>query len=142
MGMAPPADAAELAGAVTVTLPQAPASARLAREHVRTVTGLPEDPRVALVVTELVINAVVHGLSRPRLRAAMHGGLLYVEVHDDGPGLPTLTPLSDAPTTSGRGLALVDRIAQRWGVRQATGGGKAVWAVIVPEPADAGGHRR
>jgi anti-sigma regulatory factor (Ser/Thr protein kinase) len=135
-----PAEAGELAGAVVVILPQAPASARLAREHVRSVTGLPEDPRVALVVTELVINAVVHGRSRPRLRAAMDGELLHVEVHDDGPGWPRLTPLSDAPTTSGRGLALVDHVAQRWGVRQTSGGGKAVWAVIAPETADAAGH--
>jgi glucose-6-phosphate-specific signal transduction histidine kinase len=89
-----------------VALPSAPVSCRLAREFVLSVTGGPEDPRVALVVTELVTNAVVHGRARPVLRVAWDGDVVRIEVEDDGPGRPTLRPMS-ATTTSGRGLALV-----------------------------------
>ncbi len=115
----------------SVLLPMAPASARLARQHVQTVTGVPEDAKVALIVTELVNNAVLHARSRPRLRVVRGVGTVTVEVFDDGPGIPTVTPLSDAPTVSGRGLALVDALAVAWGVDQdPAGAGKAVWATI------------
>ena len=126
-----PSEPAGFGSGAPVLLPMAPASARLAREHVRRVTGPPEDPRVALVVTELVNNAVLHARSRPRLAVTIDGGSLVVGVFDDSPGSPVLTPLSDAPTTSGRGLALVDALADRWGVRvEPDGSGKTVWAVI------------
>lgn len=115
-------------------------SCRLAREFVLSVTGGNEDPRVALVVTELVTNAVIHGHARPWLRVAWDGRAVEVEVEDDGPGRPTLRPLNPT-TTSGRGLALVDRIADGWGIaatpepaaprpHEATHHGKVVWARI------------
>jgi anti-sigma regulatory factor (Ser/Thr protein kinase) len=114
-------------------LPAAPVSCRLAREFVLSVIGGSEDPRVALVVTELVTNAVVHGQARPVLRVAWDGQVVRIEVEDDGPGRPTLRPMS-ATTTSGRGLALVDQIADTWGIIEAepdaTGRRKAVWASI------------
>jgi signal transduction histidine kinase len=116
-----------------VALPAAPVSCRLAREFVLSVTGGPEDPRVALVVTELVTNAVIHGRARPVLRVAWDGAVVRIEVEDDGPGLPTLRPMS-ATTTSGRGLALVDQIADTWGIVEAEPDGpgrrKTVWATI------------
>jgi signal transduction histidine kinase len=114
-------------------LPSAPVSCRLAREFVLSVTGGTEDPRVALVVTELVTNAVVHGQARPVLRVGWDGAVVRIEVEDDGPGVPTLRPMS-ATTTSGRGLALVDQIADDWGIIDAApdtpGRRKAVWASI------------
>ncbi len=111
-------------------LPLSPASARLARQHVRDVTGTAEDPRVALVVTELVTNAVVHGQGGPTLAVTATPSSVRVEVHDDGPGLPRLRPFSEEPTTSGRGLALVDMVADAWGVVADPGDGKTVWAEI------------
>jgi anti-sigma regulatory factor (Ser/Thr protein kinase) len=87
----------------------------LAREFVLSVTGGSEDPRVALVVTELVTNAVIHGHARPQLSVGWDGHSVQVEVEDDGPGRPTLRPMNPT-TTSGRGLALVDQIADDWGV--------------------------
>ncbi len=117
--------------AAPVVLPMAPASARLARQHVQTVTGQPEDARVALIVTELVNNAVVHAHSRPRLRVALAEHTMTVEVSDDGPGVPVLQPIDDAPTESGRGLALVDALASAWGVTpDPAGAGKTVWATV------------
>lgn len=88
---------------------------------------------MALVVTELVTNAVVHGHTSPRLRVGWDGRTVALEVEDDGPGRPTLQPL-DPLTTSGRGLTLVDRMADGWGVtepgRPGTRAGKVVWARI------------
>ena len=98
-----------------IALPAAPVSCRIAREFVHSVIGGVEDPRVALIVTELVANAVVHAHAGPRLRVVWDGRTVDVEVEDDGPGEPVLrTP--DPFTPSGRGLALVDRIADAWGV--------------------------
>lgn len=115
------------------TLPAAPVSSRLAREFVVSVTGGREDPRVALVVTELVTNAVVHGRSRPHLRVEWDGHAVRLRVADDGPGRPEVREL-DAMTTSGRGLALVARVADDWGVEdwivEGRRVGKAVWACI------------
>jgi Histidine kinase-like ATPase domain len=87
----------------------------MAREFVVSVIGGAEDPRVALVVTELVANAVVHGHAEPHLWVGWDGQTVNVEVEDDGPGRPVLQSL-DPMTPSGRGLALVDRIADAWGV--------------------------
>jgi hypothetical protein len=121
-----------------IALPSAPVSCRLAREFVLSVTGGAEDPRVALVVTELVTNAVVHGHARPQLRVGWDGHSVRVEVEDDGPGRPTMRPMNPT-TTSGRGLALVDHIADDWGVVAPPtpepitadhGPGKVVWARI------------
>ena len=127
-----------LDGALAVVLPLAAVAVRLARQHVQTVTGRPEDPRVALIVTELVTNAILHARSQARLRVVADDHAVTLEVYDDGPGRPVLTPFSDAPTTSGRGVALVDHLADRWGVTddptgadgEGGAGGKAVWAVV------------
>ena len=130
METAPP-ESTRLGDGPPVLLPMAPASARLARQHVQSVTGRPEDARVAIIVTELVNNAVLHARSRPRLRVRLRDRELVVEVTDDGPGLPVLRPLDDVPTESGRGLALVDALASGWGVEVAADGtGKTVWASV------------
>jgi DNA-binding NarL/FixJ family response regulator len=63
---------------------------------------------VTLLVSELVTNAVVHADSD-------------VEV------LVRLTADAAVDDTSGRGLALVEAMARRWGVDRRPGGGKTVW---------------
>lgn len=116
-----------------IALPATPVSCRIAREFVLSVIGGVEDPRVALVVSELVANAVVHAHAGPRLRVGWDGRTVDVEVEDDGPGRPVLRA-PDPLTPSGRGLALVDRIADDWGVAgppdSETDQGKVVWARI------------
>ena len=103
-----------------IALPATPISCRMAREFVVSVIGGAEDPRVALVVTELVANAVVHGHAEPHLWVGWDGQTVDVEVEDDGPGRPVLQS-PDPLTPSGRGLALVDRIADAWGVEDSSG---------------------
>ena len=89
---------------------------------------------VQLCVTELVGNVVRHvGEGTPvRVRVARTddgGGRIRVEVTDPDPrALPVLLHAT-GDDESGRGLALLDAVALRWGVEQAVVG-KAVWCEL------------
>ncbi len=86
---------------------------------------------MAVVVTELVSNAVIHGRSRPRLTVGFDGDAVVVQVADDGPGQPLLQSVGSVET-SGRGLALVDQMSESWGVaHRPDGAGKVVWARVI-----------
>ncbi|WP_166029152.1 ATP-binding protein [Streptomyces chilikensis] len=91
-----------------------------------------------LVLSELVTNAVRARAPRDRqvgirIVRMPAEGTLRLEVSDAGEGRPELrTP--DDQDTGGRGLMLVDAIAERWGVKQRVGGiGKTVWADLKAE---------
>ncbi|WP_051803595.1 ATP-binding protein [Streptomyces albus] len=128
----------------TVRLSSTPRGARLVRlsatrwldEH-----GVPfrgaASRTAAVVVAELASNAVRHcgGIGRDfRLRLVLGvgpsaaGGTLRVEVTDARadkrlpPGLPR--------SSSGRGLVLVNALAERWGVRVNDAVTKTVWAQL------------
>ena len=84
-----------------------------------------------LLVSELVTNAVRHAStdgSALVLRLEAAGGWLRIEVHDADPRMPQpRTP--DMLDGSGFGFVLLDALADKWGVREATIG-KAVWAEL------------
>jgi DNA-binding NarL/FixJ family response regulator len=82
----------------------------------------------ALVVTELVTNAVVHGGSFFRLQLSRTSGAFRIEVVDEGDGTPEPQP-QDTEAEGGRGIMLVDAMASSWGVESAASG-KVVWAEI------------
>lgn len=89
---------------------------------------------VGIAVGELLANAVVHASGFVHLHMRLHAGLLLVSVSDSASLPDGLTATAErganaaAPDEeSGRGLALVDAVALRWGVRPLTEG-KAVWA--------------
>jgi anti-sigma regulatory factor (Ser/Thr protein kinase) len=113
---------------VTTILPSSPVSSRLARAAAREVLQRPENPRVALVVTELVTNSVKHAGASPELTLDWDGAVLRIEVYDDGAGRP-VKRRADATSSSGRGLALVEAVADRWGVIERQEG-KVVWAEL------------
>ncbi|MFC8200625.1 ATP-binding protein [Streptomyces sp. NPDC057298] len=72
-----------------------------------------------LCVTELVANVITHvGHGTPTtLAVSMNGTYLRIEIHDpDTRALPTLFAAGD-DTESGRGMALVNALADRWGVQ-------------------------
>ncbi|MCW2779269.1 MAG: hypothetical protein JWN17_2994 [Frankiales bacterium] len=80
---------------------------------------------VALLVSEIATNALVHGSGDVEVRVHEVAGVLRVEVADGSADLPT--PRSaDADAEGGRGLALVDALASAWGT-EARPGGKVVW---------------
>jgi DNA-binding NarL/FixJ family response regulator len=80
---------------------------------------------VELLVTELVTNVILHTSAAPDVRVSLLKDRVHVEVRDSdpAPGRPNLP----APTaTSGRGLHLVDALADAWGSVEVAGG-KVVW---------------
>lgn len=91
--------------------------------------ALVEDVRV--VVTELVTNGLLHGRGPVRVRAVPLRAGVRVEVEDTGGQLPVL-PRHSLEAMTGRGLALVARLASAWGVSPAPSGGKVVWAELIP----------
>ncbi|MCI3270666.1 ATP-binding SpoIIE family protein phosphatase [Streptomyces cylindrosporus] len=93
-----------------------------------TVWGREElDFTAALVVSELVTNAIRYGRPPIRLRL-IHDGTLTCEVSDAGSTTPHLRR-ARVFDEGGRGLLLVAQFAQRWGTRHARGG-KTVWAEL------------
>jgi anti-sigma regulatory factor (Ser/Thr protein kinase) len=101
--------------------------AGLARDLVRD-TLRPGEWRddVLLVVSELVTNALLHGLGRPVLRLVGTSTQLRVEVHDDNPKLPRVR---ESGPDGGWGLPLVGRLAVAWG-SYPDGVGKTVWCQL------------
>ena len=73
-----------------------------------------------LVVSELVTNAVMHGQGAIRLRLQVDAGDLRGEVIDDGGGFEHELRAAGPSATSGRGLLIVDRLTNRWGVHEGT----------------------
>ncbi|RBQ20824.1 ATP-binding protein [Spongiactinospora rosea] len=84
-----------------------------------------------LLVSELVSNAIRHTRSgqggRVTLVIVALDSWTHVEVIDDGsPHIPRVME-SDESTMGGRGLAIVDHIASRWGHYQDLPSRRAVW---------------
>lgn len=84
--------------------------------------------QAALLVSELVTNAVVHGDGDIRVTADVAKDRARFTVSDDGPHRPLLSR-PDRDAAGGRGLLIVDRLASAWGV-EPEGGGKCVWFVL------------
>ena len=118
-----------------------PASARLARRFVESWLGDGAETRLGedlqLVTSELVTNAVRHS-SLTGLRVSRDGECVLLEVDDEGEGEPVVLDRDSLSASSGRGLLIVDRVAQRWGWRHLSGGGKRVWCRICPARAALG----
>ena len=106
-----------------------PASVGDARRLVREVlTGAGRDDLVdaaETAVTEVVTNALVHAGTRIGLSTRIDGDGLRVEVTDGSAQLPTLRN-NGALAGTGRGLLLVQRTVDRWGV-DSHRTGKTVW---------------
>jgi anti-sigma regulatory factor (Ser/Thr protein kinase) len=81
-----------------------------------------------LLVSELVTNAVLHARSVTRVEIVRTGDHVRVSVCDTSASQPRVRDYGPDAVT-GRGMLLVDRIAQRWGVR-ALDEGKCVWFEI------------
>jgi anti-sigma regulatory factor (Ser/Thr protein kinase) len=78
-----------------------------------------------LLVSELVTNAINHGRTTCLLELTATSTVLRAAVADDGGGAPQLR-YAGPEAESGRGLAIVEALASRWGV-EPTSSGKVVW---------------
>jgi anti-sigma regulatory factor (Ser/Thr protein kinase) len=100
--------------------PQAAASARRALEPLSSELSPSVLEDVRLLVSELVTNSVRHGgeaaENSVELDVTIARGAVRVEVTDRGRGFDPATPARPADATSGWGLVLVERLADRWGV--------------------------
>ena len=114
--------------AVLDTEPSAVGSTR--RAVARLLGGADEDvvDRVLLCTSELVTNALEHGGPPVEVRAFVSDGLVRVEVSDGSEHRPHVQhPGPDS--TRGRGLLIVERCADRWGIVE-RGEVKTVWCEI------------
>ena len=83
---------------------------------------------VMLVANELVANAIVHAQSAPVLSLAAAGTDLMLRVSDDS-GTPPVAQAPGKDEYTGRGLMLVEALADRWGI-DTSGSGKSVWVAF------------
>lgn len=112
------------------TLPASVDTPAAARAFVReTVSRADLDPDdLTLVVSELVTTAVVSGSSTIEVGLVADDRHVLVEVVEDAPTSASLTPLVETdPSGASRGLMLVARLSERWGVRR-DGIRKVLWA--------------
>lgn len=123
-------------------LSSTPRGARLAR--LLTVNalrnwGIP-DEAASHVVAELAANAATHGrLPGRSFRLTLHviGDTLRIECTDTRGDRMPAPQVPDAAGESGRGLLLVEALADRWGVIEGRFPHKIVWAELCfapPEP--------
>jgi anti-sigma regulatory factor (Ser/Thr protein kinase) len=80
----------------------------------------------ALLATELVSNVVAHVGEPMSVRISRTPEAIRVEIDDPDPS-PPLLQHSDLTEDHGRGVFLVDALANRWGSVGHPGDGKTVW---------------
>lgn len=107
-------------------------SARLARRFVeqfvaeRTLDSAGEI--LCLIASELVTNAILHGAEPVELTLRCQGGEVTIEVADGDPRIENVQVRAvDQTDHGGRGLRVVESLADRWGTRPLQSG-KTVWA--------------
>lgn len=78
-----------------------------------------------IVISEMIANAVSHGLPTEdgmvEISWTLNGDLLELSVYDGGEG-GSLKPIDfDEDSLSGRGLSIINRVADRWWVDMSRG---------------------
>lgn len=86
----------------------------------------------ALLTSEVVTNALLHGRGRVRLQICADDLRVRVEVGDDDPRHPGAPAQRDG-AESGRGMLILDELAAAWGVSERTPG-KVVWFELAARP--------
>ena len=89
--------------------------------------GVPDEviDDASLLATELLSNAVRHGTGLVTLRVEVEDGVVHVGVHDDSAGVPVVES-SDPTSLGGRGMFIVECVADDWG-SDPDDLGKTVW---------------
>ncbi len=87
---------------------------------------------VLLITSELVTTAVQHGNDRVRLEVSLLPTHLTVAVSEQARMVPGV--VADTSSPIGRGAAIVESVASRWGVDPISDGGNRVWAEVANPP--------
>jgi anti-sigma regulatory factor (Ser/Thr protein kinase) len=107
-----------------------------AYEHLRTLgwtTSAPETvDAVLLTVSELVTNAHTHAHSTAQLVLTWDNRCLHIAVHDTSSEVPAPRPPS-GERVGGRGMFLVDALADAWETRPCPHGKTVVACFRLPE---------
>jgi anti-sigma regulatory factor (Ser/Thr protein kinase) len=121
---------------VSTRLPRSAASAPAARRFV--IDTLREwrlsgaAPTVELLVCELVTNAMLHAGSSVDLRLLRRRERVRVEVTDSSTAPPRRRADRYASEAmGGRGIMLIEELADDWGVERVGSDGKVVWCEVV-----------
>jgi anti-sigma regulatory factor (Ser/Thr protein kinase) len=130
----------------TRTLAVRPEAVAEARQEVRALP-LADEAReqLALVVSELVTNAVLHAgpaTEEPvRLQVRLRPGRARIEVRDSGPGFDRPAQINPDPlAVGGQGLLIVSALSDAWGVRRGPDGCTVWCEVLVEGPARVAEH--
>jgi anti-sigma regulatory factor (Ser/Thr protein kinase) len=83
----------------------------------------------SIIASELASNAIRHARSPFEVGLVQYFGNLRIEVSDGSRVQPSFVGGRSGRSGSGRGLAMVDALVDRWGVEQRSDG-KNVWAEI------------
>jgi PAS domain S-box-containing protein len=130
----------ELDGALRLSIPSSPQAPGRARRAIERLCGSLEDAvveQLKLLATELVTNSCRHAAAKGDpigLVLAIDDGLVRLSVTDTGPGFDAPAGAPDPEDENGRGLFIVDALAERWGVDRADG--TRVWLEL-PLPTSA-----
>lgn len=121
----------------SIELSPTPASVALARRWSQGVVERFDDAdladTMALLVSELVSNVVLHARTPCSLSICEAGDRLRVEVQDGSDRMPGIQQETDPMAQSGRGMILVDGLSAAHGVEPEPLGGKRVWfELLVP----------
>ena len=81
--------------------------------------------RLATVVSELVTNAILHARTAFVVTVSPEREKIRVAVYDESASFP-IRRAYDAPHPTGRGLRIVEALADRWGVDEHPAG-KTIW---------------
>ncbi|HEY7563688.1 MAG TPA: ATP-binding protein [Acidimicrobiia bacterium] len=111
-----------------VTLQPEPESVPRARKFVAGLSLTDDEDkqsRLAAMTSELVSNAVLHARTPFELTVTVQEERIRVSVSDGAEIFPGATT-GDPSSLSGRGLRIVDRLADRWGI-DPNAQGKTVW---------------
>lgn len=121
-------------------LPYSAEAAGLARQLTRQTLATweiapPLSDNIQLIVSELVANALVHAHPPICLSLRRTEGYVRGEVFDTGPLCPLIPRRPDETELSGRGLATIDALADKWGVDPSPlADGKTVWFLHSARP--------
>ena len=120
-----------------MTLPAHPSSARSARELLRLLSRswhVDALDDADLLLTEVVTNVVIHAKTPMSLQVCWEHDRLRIEVTDCSATMPRQRRATRR-CEDGRGLLLLDRLADDWGVIQhdTIQAGKTVWFEINPD---------
>ena len=98
---------------------------------------------IALVVTELVTNAIIHArASRIVVDVSRRAGAIEASVTDDGAGSIRLAR-PEPTSVTGRGIHILDQLFPDWEVETSEAGGhKTVRFGVTPSPIPATGSMR